>query len=184
MDIDNVPFGIDFRDHIKGALLASDVVIVIIGPKWLGPGKGGRLRIKDETDPVRIEVETALQKGVPLIPVLVNGATMPTPAELPDTLKDFAFRNAAEVETGRDFNQHMDRLIRALVPIIPGLQSPEPRPERQTLTPGAIAGERNLIKVTAPATPPPAERTAHGEPHRQRTTLIALASAGVAAAVV
>ena len=114
MDIDNIPFGIDFRDHIKGALLSSDVVMVIVGPKWLGPGRGGRLRIKEESDPVRIEVETALQNGLPLIPVLVNGASMPTPADLPESLKDFAYRNAAEVETGRDFHPHMERLIRSL----------------------------------------------------------------------
>src|SRR6516225_5395081 len=113
MDIDNIPFGTDFRAHIKNAMLSSDVVIVVIGPKWLGPGKGGHWRIKDESDPVRIEVETALQKNIPVVPVLVNNATMPRPEDLPESLKDFAFRNAAEVETGRDFHAHMERLTPA-----------------------------------------------------------------------
>jgi hypothetical protein len=118
MDIDNIPFGIDFREHIKTALLSSDVVIVVVGPSWLGPGNSGHWRIKDESDPVRIEVETALQKNIPVVPVLVNNATMPRPEDLPD-IKDFAFRNAAEVETGRDFHAHMERLIRSLERIVP-----------------------------------------------------------------
>src|SRR5258707_2452588 len=56
MDIDNIPFGRDFRSHIRDALGTSDVVIVVIGDKWLGSAKSGHARILDETDPVRIEV--------------------------------------------------------------------------------------------------------------------------------
>jgi hypothetical protein len=114
MDIENIPFGTDFRQHIKGELLSCDLVLVIVGPKWLGPGKGRRFRIWEESDPVRIELETALQKDIPVVPVLVNGARMPAPSDLPESLQDFAFRNAAEVESGRDFHPHMDRLIRSL----------------------------------------------------------------------
>ena len=83
MDIDNIPFGIDFRDHIKGALTHTDILIVIVGPKWLGPVKRGRNRIEEETDPVRIEVETALRRAIPVIPVLVDGTSMPKPDALP-----------------------------------------------------------------------------------------------------
>src|SRR4051812_6828487 len=102
MDIDNIPFGTDFRTHIRTALLSSDVVIVVIGPKWTGPGRGGRTRIKQESDPVRIELETALANEIPVIPVLVNGARMPGPDELPESLNDFAFLNAADVDAGRE----------------------------------------------------------------------------------
>jgi TIR domain len=114
MDIDDIPFGIDFRQHIKGALAASDVVIAIIGSRWLGVGKSGNARIQDEADPVRIEVEAALQNGIPVIPVLVGDTKMPKPAQLPETLKDFAFLNAATVDTGRDFHPHMERLLRSI----------------------------------------------------------------------
>ncbi len=114
MDIENIPFGSDFRTHIREALLQSDVLIAVVGPDWLGRGNGGPSRISNETDPVRIEIETALQGRIPLIPVLVNNAGMPEAADLPDSLKDFAFLNAADVDTGRDFHQHMERLIQAL----------------------------------------------------------------------
>lgn len=114
IDVDNIPFGIDFREHIRKTFGDHDLMIAIIGQKWLGARKGGRTRIQDETDPVRVEVEMALQRGMPIIPVLVNGARMPKPEELPQSLNDFSFRNAAEVESGRDFRQHMDRLIRSI----------------------------------------------------------------------
>lgn len=83
---------------------------------------------------MRIEVETALQKNIPVVPVLVNNATMPRPEDLPDSLKDFAFRNAAEVETGRDFHAHMERLIRSLERIVPAS-----RPAIAPETPAAAA---------------------------------------------
>ncbi|HVV60528.1 MAG TPA: toll/interleukin-1 receptor domain-containing protein [Pseudolabrys sp.] len=118
MDIENIPFGSDFRTHIRDTLLQSDVLISIVGPKWLGRAKGGGGRMAAETDPVRIEIETALQGRIPLIPVLVNGARMPDAGDIPESLKDFAFLNAAEVDTGRDFHQHMDRLIQAIDGII------------------------------------------------------------------
>ena len=114
MDIDSIPFGTDFRQYIQEALAQNDILVAVIGPKWLGPGKDGHLRIAEETDPVRIELETALKKGSPVIPVLVGGATMPTPSELPASLIDLSYRNAAEVDAGRDFHQHMDRLIRSM----------------------------------------------------------------------
>ena len=44
MDIDNIPFGIDFREHIKGELASNDMLVAVVGPKWLGPGEDRRLR--------------------------------------------------------------------------------------------------------------------------------------------
>lgn len=114
MDIDNIPFGLDFRKQVHNALMQNDVVLAIIGPKWMGPMRGGSLRIQQETDPVRIEIETALTRGVPLIPVLVGKADMPKVADLPPSLTDLAFLNAAEVSAGRDFNQHIERLLRSI----------------------------------------------------------------------
>ena len=144
MDIDNIPFGTDFRDHIQQAFEHCDVVIIIVGVKWIGPGKGKRSRINEQTDPVRIEVETALKRGVPILPVLVNGARMPTSEELPDTIADFAFRNAAEVDTGRDFHNHMDRVIRAVESIL------------QARSPAAGLAKSHAAGSTGPA--PPAAR--------------------------
>jgi hypothetical protein len=114
MDIDNVPFGVDFRKHIQDTLRQIQVLIVIVGPNWSGALGTRTARIQNETDPVRVEVETALERGIPLVPVLVDGAKMPSETEVPKSLNDFAFLNAAEVATGRNFHTDMDRLIGAI----------------------------------------------------------------------
>ncbi len=111
MDIDNIPFGMDFRKNIADALAKNDLLLAVIGPDWLGTASSGPGRIHDQDDPVRIEVETALQRGIPTIPVLVGGASMPKADDLPDSLKSLSFHNAAEVDSARDFHAHMDRLI-------------------------------------------------------------------------
>jgi hypothetical protein len=114
MDIDDTPFDADFRSRITNWLNAVDILIAIVGKDWLGTKGGGGRRIDDEKDAVRIEVEIALELGIPLFPVLVSGAKMPEPSELPASIKEFSFRNAAEVEAGVDFRQHMARLIQSL----------------------------------------------------------------------
>ena len=113
-DIDNIPFGKDSRQHINDALVQSNIVIAIVGPLWLGADSGGRARIHADNDPVRIEIELAQQMGIPIIPVLVGNTTMPASAVLPDAIKDFVFLNAAQVDPGRDFHLHMERLARSV----------------------------------------------------------------------
>jgi len=125
IDVDNIPFGKDFRDHIREAFGHHDHMLAVVGQKWLGPRKGGRARIQEESDPVRVEIEMALQRSIPMVPVLVNGARMPKPEDLPDSLKAFLFRNAAEVDSGRDFRQYMERLIRSIDSIL-GLRARTP----------------------------------------------------------
>jgi len=125
IDVDSIPFGTDFREHIKEAFGDHDLLIAVVGQKWLGQRKGGRTRIQDESDPVRVEIEMALQRDMPIVPVLVNGARMPKPTDLPETLKAFSFRNAAEIDSGRDFRQHMDRVIRSVDEIL-GLKRKAP----------------------------------------------------------
>lgn len=114
MDIDHIPIGTDFRTHIQETLQRTDVLIAVIGPKWVGIDAAGDARIQDEKDPVRGEIETALARDTPIIPVLVDGARMPDSSALPADFGNFAFLNAAEVAIGRDFHVHMDRLIEAI----------------------------------------------------------------------
>jgi hypothetical protein len=114
MDIDSIPVGIDFREHLRNILDQCDVLLAVVGPQWLVVDKAGRPRILDSADWVRIEIETALNKQIPVVPVLIDEAVMPKPDELPGALQDFAFRQAASLNTGRDFHAHMDRLIRAI----------------------------------------------------------------------
>jgi hypothetical protein len=112
-DIDNIPIGVDFRAHLDQVLSACNVVIAIVGPEWMGP-PGGANRLQNEADPVRLEIEAALYKGVPIVPVLTLGAEMPASSQLPNSLKDFAYRNALHLDAGQDFDVHIARLLRAL----------------------------------------------------------------------
>ncbi len=114
MDIDNIPFGIDFRTHIHNTLSKSNVVLAVIGPNWLGANTDGSRRIMEFTDPIRVEVEAALQTRALVLPVLVGDAKMPTGSELPESLLPLAYRNAIEIHAGRDFNHHIERLVRCI----------------------------------------------------------------------
>lgn len=114
MDVDTIPFGVDFRRHLNEQLNNCDVLLALIGAGWFGILPTGKRRLDDPGDFVRVEIETALQRGIPVTPVLIGQVAMPREDQLPPTLAELAFRNAAEVDPGRDFHNHMDRLIRWL----------------------------------------------------------------------
>lgn len=114
MDIDSIPFGADFRAHISNTLERCEALLVVIGPRWLGPLPNGANRIDDETDFVRLEVTSALKNGTLVIPLLVDQTSMPSVKVLPDDIRDIAFRNAMRIDSGIDFNHHVERLCRAL----------------------------------------------------------------------
>lgn len=139
IDIDSIPLGTDFRVHIQEALAKADAVLVVVGPRWLGAGKGAKSRIMDSTDPVRIEVEAALSKGIPTVPILVGNTVMPKIEQLPESLKNFSFINAATVDTGRDFHRDLDRVIATLNRIL-GL--PSDTEDRAVVSSNAVAGPR------------------------------------------
>jgi hypothetical protein len=147
MDVDNIPFGIDFRRHIQSALSQAEVLIAVVGPDWRGAGSDGRSRIQEEDDPVRVEIETALRQELMVIPVLVDGAGMPKAAELPDSLKTFAFLNAAPVDVGRDFRPHVDRLVQSIDEL---LARKTGRSSRVSLNPrhGAVAKRSVASAIT------------------------------------
>lgn len=111
MDFDSIPYGVDFREHIKQTLKRAKVVVAIIGPEWSGGKEVLNRRIDDPTDFVRLEVASALENGIPIIPVLVNNTPMPEAKNLPPELEGLAFRNGLALDTGIDFHHHADRLI-------------------------------------------------------------------------
>jgi hypothetical protein len=114
-DVDNIPQGSDFRRVLDDAIGQASAVLVVIGPKWLSAveADGGR-RLDNPADFVRLEVETALRKGLPIIPVLVGQARMPTPAELPQSLQELPYRHGLPVRPDPDFNRDLERLAAAL----------------------------------------------------------------------
>jgi hypothetical protein len=149
MDIDNIPFGADFRTYIQSELARCDIVIAVIGLHWLGTTADGRVRIFENTDPIRIEVENARKLGIPIIPVLVDGATMPSDKELPGSLGDFAFINAAPIDSGRDFRPHIDRLIRSLDKILKG--AGDGAISSNQIAPATADSPMPLQRITIPA---------------------------------
>jgi predicted acylesterase/phospholipase RssA len=114
MDIDNIPYGVDFRNYLQEQLAECEVMIAVVGTKWLGPRRGRQPRINDDSDWIRLEIETALKRNIPLIPALVHSARMPKADSVPKSIVDFCFRHAAIVSTGQDFHNHLDRLIESL----------------------------------------------------------------------
>jgi hypothetical protein len=117
MDVDTIPLGEDFRDTIHQAVSQCDVCLVVIGEGWLeveSGSKGRSRRLDDRRDFVRVEIETALRQNIPIIPVLVGTAGMPSPEELPESIEPLAYRNAGMVRPGRDFRVDIERLIEAI----------------------------------------------------------------------
>jgi hypothetical protein len=144
-DIDNIPPGLDFREHIRASIEDSDVLMVVVGPRWLGGERHGQPRVHFETDYVRIEVEAALMRHIPVIPLLVGGADMPEPNDLPESIREFAYRNAVHVDSGRDFDHHMNGLIRATDEIL------SPRPGVSSVAAAAQASGEARPQPTVPA---------------------------------
>jgi hypothetical protein len=107
MDIDNIPFGVNFRKHIDAAIGQCDLVLAVIGTKWAGEADAHR-RLDDPRDFVRIELESAFKREIPVIPILIDHARMPGEADLPPSLTLLADYNAIDVDQGRDFHHHVD----------------------------------------------------------------------------
>lgn len=111
-DVDSIPAGVDYRDHIGKSIAGCSVFIVIIGPEWLeAKNSAGQRRLERDNDPVRVEIETALKQTIPIIPVLVKNATNPDETQLPSSIKPLAFRNAIPIPAEPYFHNGVDRLI-------------------------------------------------------------------------
>ena len=172
MDIDSIPYGVDFRAQIQEELRLTDILIAIIGPRWAGASRGRRPRIQEDNDPVRVEVERALGMGIPVIPVLVDGAKMPMAADLPDSLGDLSYRNAAEVDAGRDFHQHMDRLIRSMDQILRDASPPTGSlAEATDQAPPAPVEEGGTVVEPKPASTEAVEEPTPPVPPTRRTPI-------------
>jgi hypothetical protein len=139
-DIDRIPLGVDFRDYLSNAIASASVVLVVMGDRWVGyDAQTGMRRIDREDDFVRIEVEAALNRSIPVVPVLVGRAVMPCERELPDSLAKLAYRNAAEVRTGKDYELHMAELLRGLDAIMQSAEHSIRPPTPRTIPPIPVA---------------------------------------------
>ena len=114
MDINAIEPGMDFVEVIENAVGACDILIAIIGRQWLTIQDAfGRKRLGNPKDFVRLEIETALSRKIKIIPVLVQGTSMPYEEDLPTSLTGLTRRNAIELSDVR-WNYDTDRLVEAL----------------------------------------------------------------------
>jgi hypothetical protein len=111
-DVDDIPPGVNFLQYIQDSLRRCSVALVVIGPHWLEVrDPSGKRRLDDAADFVRLEIVTALALGLTVIPLLVDGAVMPTSTDLPASLGPLAMLNALPVRNDPDFAHDMDRVV-------------------------------------------------------------------------
>ena len=143
-DIEDIPLGTRYPDVLKNMLSSCSLMLVIIGKNWLSE------KLEDATDFLRIEVEHALQRNIPVIPVLVHGAKLPAKEELPDTLAELSLFQAIELKSGSEFRRDMAHLIKWMLPHLKRSSpvSPGTSPDTQNLFPDEKpmnAGKRTVI---------------------------------------
>lgn len=114
-DVDSIPPGVDFKEHLEKAVGKCQVFLVVIGDKWLEATEAKRRnRLHDPDDFVRIEIESALKRNITIIPLLVRGASMPAEEKLPPSLRKLVYRNGISIRSDPDFHGDMNRLIEAI----------------------------------------------------------------------
>ncbi len=114
MDIEDIAPGENFVEVLGATLADCDVLVALVGPRWVTSGnETDASRLDDPKDFVRLEVATALRRGIPVFPVLVGGSAMPRAHQLPDELSELVSRQALKIDDAR-FHQDVDTLIAAL----------------------------------------------------------------------
>ncbi len=130
-DVDSMPLGRDFRQVLGEKVGECDVLLALVGDKWLTDSHpyGGR-RLDDPTDFVRIEIETALGRDIPVIPLLVGQAPVPPAESLPSSLQGLAYRHGMSIRPDPDFRRDIERLVAGLSGMTPrpAPKKPDPRP--------------------------------------------------------
>jgi formylglycine-generating enzyme required for sulfatase activity len=114
MDVDSIALGRDFRGALQKTLESCDLMLVLIGRDWADvKDEEGRLRLQNPGDFVRLEIEAALKRDIVVTPILVQGAHMPAPEQLPAEIRDLVYRNGFELSHNRwesDFAEMIRRL--------------------------------------------------------------------------
>ncbi|HEV3385313.1 MAG TPA: toll/interleukin-1 receptor domain-containing protein [Gemmata sp.] len=167
LDIDNIPLGVDFRTHIDQAVGRCDILLALIGVSWLDAAdENGTRRLEKANDFVCMEIQSALQRDILVIPVLLDGARMPLERELPSAIKMLAFRNAATLHSGQDLRAHVNSLVNGLKG-----QSAKGKNERSSGvadTAKINLHQPSLVVVEDQPRPPAKKKPPHEAPQRHR----------------
>jgi hypothetical protein len=175
MDVAGIEPGRDFRRVIDQHVASCGVLLAMIGKSWIEVAdETGRRRLDDPLDFVRLETASALQRDIPVIPVLVHGARMPRAEQLPGDLAELAYRNGVELTHAR-WDSDVQVLIKALSPYVESSEK-----------------NHGPVKAAAPAgaaviAPSDVPRAADADPRRaghSQNNFFAMIVAGVVAALV
>jgi hypothetical protein len=168
MDVAGIRPGVDFVKAIEANVADCGVLLAIIGPAWATiANPTGQRRLDDPNDFVVLEIASALKRDVPVIPVLVHGAKMPAPDQLPESLKSFSYRNSVELSHTR-WNSDVQLLIQALATYVASSKATAQEPVHAT------------VPVQLPAPHPP---SVIAKPAVKRSFLPLIAGIGAVAVV-
>ena len=137
MDAPGTAGGQHFPDLLKRKVQECRVLVAVIGPEWHRLADGsGRVRLDQEDDWVRLEIATALQRGIPVIPALIDGARMPVVGQVPAVLHGLLNHQAVKLDLDEFFEASIEKLcvaIRiALAAETTGTPAPPPRHSRES----------------------------------------------------
>ena len=113
MDVDAIEPGLPFDEAIEKAIGQCEILLAVIGQNWLAQRAGAGPRINDPKDYVRLEIAAALSRNVRVLPVLLEGAKMPSEEELPEDLRELSLRRAVDVSHS-SFRSDVENLILAV----------------------------------------------------------------------
>jgi formylglycine-generating enzyme required for sulfatase activity len=114
MDVDSIALGRDFRSALQETTTSCDLMLVLIGRNWAdAKDERGRARLENPADYVRLEIEAALTRDIAVTPVLVQGAHMPAPENLPAEIRNLAYRNGFELSHNR-WESDVQEMVRRL----------------------------------------------------------------------
>ncbi len=168
MDVAGINPGVDFRKAIDDNVASCGVLLAMIGPAWCSiKNADGTRRLDDPNDFVRLEIASALARDVAVIPVLVHDAKMPRPTDLPENLKNLAFRNSVEVTHAR-WNSDVKLLTDALGRYVAPAAATDTAPVHAT------------VAVQLPPPTPPAQKPSSSRPSSMPLILGIVAAAVVA----
>jgi hypothetical protein len=118
MDVDNIPPGVDFVNHLSNHMASCEVFLAVVGPNWLNAkNEDGDRRLDSPEDFVAAEIAATLSRDIRVISVLVDCTRMPKVRDLPEVLKPLVRRNAIELrhdQFGRDVGALIERIREAL----------------------------------------------------------------------
>jgi TIR domain-containing protein len=147
MDVDSIRAGDNFVEVIQKSVRSSAVVIAVIGKHWHSVRTKRSRRLDDPNDFVRLEIVTALENGITVIPTLVDDGRMPKRDEVPAEMVEFTKRHYLELRP-ESWHRDIDKLVDVLERIV------GPR-KKQVAVSSSAESDRNVSRTQVPAEPKP-----------------------------